>query len=145
LPDGVYRTELTLGRLAELGYVDPPTAGVWTLTVRAGTYRLDCRAIADPVIDCGTHDPSLGHTVEMGTVRGTFHTVWFVHDMEALSNLTGCVRHTVGRYGCGPEGGYHMRWAAVPGGLMFSDFVGLGDEFGPGLGNWLGQPWTRIT
>jgi hypothetical protein len=145
LPDGTYRTQLSTTRLQRLGVDDPSNAGIWTLTVKSGTYRLECRVIADPGTDCGNHDPDLPPTVELGTVHGSAPTVWFVHDMARLARVTGCVRHTEDLEGCGPEGGYHVDWRRVPQGIAFSNYVGLGDEAGPVLGNWIGQPWTRIS
>jgi hypothetical protein len=145
LPNGSYRTQLSTKRLQELGVDDPSNAGIWTLTVKSGTYRLECRVIADPGTDCGNHDPDLPPTVELGTVLGSAPTVWFVHDMARLARVTGCVRHTEDLEGCGPEGGYHLDWRTVPHGIAFSNYVGLGDEAGPVLGNWVGQPWTRIS
>jgi hypothetical protein len=144
-PDGVYRTQLTVKRLAELGWDDPGNAGIWTLTVKSGTYRLDCRVIVDPGTDCGNHDPDLSPTVELGTVLGSSPTVWFVHDMARLARVTGCVRHSEDHEGCGPEGGYHLDWRNVPDGIAFSHYVGLGDEAGPVPGTWLAQAWTRIS
>lgn len=144
-PNGVYRSQLSVKRLQTAGFDDPSNAGIWTLTVKSGSYRLDCLTIADPGIDCGNHSPSLSPTVEIGTVRGTSPTIWFVHDQARLSKLTGCIRHSEGDRGCGPEGGYHLNWRAVPGGVTFSSYVGLGDEAGPVLGIWLTQIWTRIS
>jgi hypothetical protein len=144
-PDGAYRTQLTVKRLQELGFDEPGNAGIWTLTVKSGNYRLDCRVIADPGTDCGNHDPALPPTVELGNVHGSAPTVWFAHDNARLARVTGCVRHTEDLEGCGPEGGYHLDWRTVPHGIAFSNYVGLGDEAGPVLGNWTAQPWIRIS
>jgi hypothetical protein len=75
---------------AEVGMDDTSDAGTWTLTARSGNYRLECRAIANPGVDCGNHFPGGPSTVEMGKLRGTSPTVWFVHDMAQMSKLTGC-------------------------------------------------------
>ena len=144
-PDGVYRTQLTRKRLQELGFDDPGNAGTWTLTVKSGNYQLDCRALADPGVDCGGGDHAGSTTVEIGTLHGGSPTVWFVHDMARLSKVNGCVPRSNASNGCGPEGGYHLRWKKVPTGITFTDYVGLGDEAGPALANWVGQPWTRIS
>jgi hypothetical protein len=144
-PDGVYRTELTQADLQTLGVDDLGMAGIWTLTVESGTYQLDCHTIADPGADCANNDPSVPEMVEIGTLRGASPTVWFVHDMARKSELTGCVRHSQAINGCGPEDGFHLNWREVPEGIVFSDYVGLGDEAGPALANWIAQPWTRIS
>lgn len=147
LPDGVYRTELTTDELIKEGVYDPTNAGIWTMTVKVGTYQLDCQAISDPNFDCGASHPSGPTTVEFGSVRGgSSLTVWFVHDMVQLSRINGCVRHSTGVRGCGLEGGYHMDWKEVPGGIAFSNFVGLGDESGfPPLNNFTVKPWTQVS
>ena len=83
--------------------------------------------------------------VEVGTVHGAGSTVWMVHDMAKKVRLTHCARHGQGADGCGPEDGFHMVWKAVPGRLAFSDYVGIGDEAGPPLANWIIQPWTKVS
>jgi hypothetical protein len=144
LPNGVYRSQLDVALLATLG-ADPSDAGTWTLTVKDGTYRLDCAPMADPGTDCGNDGAYSEIAVEFGTLRGAGSTVWFVHDQQALSKLNGCVPGFQGRGGCGPDGGYHAHWTVVPEGLAFSDFVGLGDEaLEPPLNEKTAQPWKRI-
>lgn len=145
LPGGVYRTQLTVDQLHRFGVDDMGNAGTWTLTVKDGTFQLDCRPIADPGVDCGNHNPSMPPTVEVGTLRGTASTVWFVHDMDRMVQLTGCIRHSQAASGCGPEDAYHYNWKVVPKGISFNHFVGLGDWAGlPELTNFTVQPWTRI-
>ena len=145
-PDGVYRSQLTLKRLQEVGIDDTGDAGTWTLTARSGNYRLECHAIANPGVDCGNHFPGGPSTVEIGRLRGTSPTVWFVHDMAQLSKLTGCIPNSQSSKGCGPDGGYHQSWKTVPQGIAFSDFVGLGDEaMRPALNEWTAQVWIRIS
>jgi len=58
-PDGVYRSQLTLKRLQEVGMDDTSYAGTWTLTARSGNYRLECRAIANP-----TRRPARAYALE---------------------------------------------------------------------------------
>jgi hypothetical protein len=146
LPDGVFRTQLTAADLVRLGVDDPGTAGTWTLKIGSGRYRLDCLSIASPSVDCGNHDPSMPSIVELGFVRGTDRTAWFVHDVAGLTKLTGCVRHSEIAAGCGPEGGYHLAWRNARNGIAFSNFVGLGDEVDePALNVYTAQPWTRIS
>ncbi len=145
-PDGVYRTELTLARVRQLGLDDPSNAGTWTLTVQSGGYQLDCLPIADPRIDCGGGNSSDLSTVELGTVWGSSPTMWFVHDMARLSELTGCIPRSQSETGCGPEGGYHLNWQPEGDTMVFTDFVGLADEAGQSaLNNWTAQPWTIIS
>jgi len=145
IPDGVYRTQIDDTLLRKHGYSDPGNAGTWTLTIRHGTYTLDCKSVATPGVDCGNTDPGLSSLVEVGTVHGTGHTVWMVHDMAKKVRLTHCVRYSQAADGCGPEGGFHMAWQVVPKGLSFSQYVGIGDEDGPPLANWVIQPWTKIS
>jgi hypothetical protein len=145
MPDGVYRSQLTIERAKELGLDDPGMAGTWTLTVKAGTFKLECVATSTPGVECGTHNPALPAVVEVGTLHGTGNTAWFVHDQELLVKLSGCVRHSQKIDGCGPEDAYHLDWKLAGKGLQFNNFVGIGDQaVFPELSNWTVQPWTRI-
>jgi hypothetical protein len=145
LPDGVYRSQLSIERAKQLGLDETGMAGTWTLTVKAGTFKLECKAISQPGIECGTHNPNLPAVVEVGTLHGTGNTVWFVHDQELLVKLSGCVRHSEGVDGCGPEDAYHFDWKRAGKGLRFNNFVGVGDQaVFPELSNWTVQPWTPI-
>src|ERR1700754_1308169 len=45
LPDGVYRSQLSIERAKQLGLDETGMAGTWTLTVKAGTFKLECKAI----------------------------------------------------------------------------------------------------
>jgi hypothetical protein len=145
-PDGVYRTQLPVERLQALGLDDPGHAGTWTLTVKAGTFTLECRPVTAPGIDCGGHDTSLPPLVEVGTLHGTGKTVWFVQDPERRAQLTGCVRHSERANGCGPEDAYHLDCAPTAKGMSCRNYGGLGDQaVFPELSNWTAQPWTRIS
>lgn len=144
-PDGVYRTELTAQRMRALYLDDPGHAGTWTLTVKAGTFRLECRSVAKPG-DCGGRDPAMPPLVEAGTLHGTGKTVWFVQDAELRARLTGCVRHSQGVDGCGPEDPYHFDCTADDTSMVCRNYGGLGDQtVFPELSNWTAQPWTRIS
>lgn len=145
-PDGVYRTQLSVERLRALGVDDPGHAGTWTLTVKSGTFTLECQPVTTPGIDCGGHDPSMPPVVEVGTLRGAGKTVWFVQDPERKVELSGCVRHSERADGCGPEDAYHLDWTLAGDGVSFRDYAGLGDQATfPELSNWTVQPWTRIS
>jgi hypothetical protein len=133
-PAGVYRTQLTVSALQKMGSDNGDGAsGVWTLTVKAGKFQLDCRTIKDPGIDCGGSDG--GANVEVGDVRGSSPEVWLVLDQALKSKLTGC---TLEDEGCGPGDPHHLSWKAVPGGIAFTD----PDR---GIGEWSAQPWTKIS
>lgn len=145
LPNGVYRTQLPVERARELGIDDPGNAGTWTLTVKDGTFKIECVAIKTPGVECGTHDPRMSAVVEVGTLHGTGTTAWFVHDQVLLVKLTGCVRHSQKIDGCGPEDDYHLDWKVAGNGVSFNNFVGIGDQAGfPELSNWTVQPWSHI-
>ncbi len=84
LPDGVYRRELTQQDIAAAGG-DPGDhpAGIWTITVRRGTYEVHCRPVPGPGEVCGgsvTDQP-----LEVGDLRGTGTIVYFVPDAKRLS------------------------------------------------------------
>src|SRR5215217_1413246 len=54
LPDGIYRTEVTVADLAVAGYTNANgNSGTWTLIVKGGTYEIACRPIDDQGTDCG--------------------------------------------------------------------------------------------
>jgi hypothetical protein len=145
-PDGVYRSQLSMERVRDLGMDEPGFAGTWTLTVKAGVFKLECQPVTTPGVDCGGHDPALPPLVEVGTLHGTGNTAWFVQDPEERVRLTGCVRHSQAAAGCGPEDAYHFDWTVAGTVVSFKNYVGLGDQAGfPELSNWTAQPWTRIS
>ena len=138
IPDGVYRTRITAKDLTRLAIEDVGNAGTWTLTISKGSYFLRCAPTTTSGTDCGQDNAPKDILVEVGWLRGTDSTVWFVHDPVRTQTMTGC------NHQC-PMGGYRMTWKSDPKGLTFSNYVGLGDEAGPVLANWLSQPWTRIS
>ena len=138
IPDGVYRTRFTAKDLARLATEDAGNAGTWTLTISKGNYFLRCAPTTTSGADCGQDGEPKNTLVEVGWVRGTGSTVWFVHDPARTQSMTPCNRQC-------PMGGYRMTWTSDPKGLTFSDYVGLGDEAGPVLANWVAQPWTRTS
>lgn len=137
LPDGVYRVEISLDDVeaAGLSNRDGPT-GIWTLEVDDGTYVHSCVPLDLPGTDCGNNLE--GGIVAAGHFRGTGNTVWFVHDEEMVSGLTGCllpISETEPGH-CGPAFDFHMDWALDGDTLTFS-------TEGP-LGELTIEPYTRI-
>jgi TRAP-type C4-dicarboxylate transport system substrate-binding protein len=124
LPDGVYRRELTQQDIAAAGG-DPGShpAGIWTITVRRGTYETRCRPVPGPGEVCGgsvTDQP-----LEVGDLRGAGNIVYFVPDAKRLSRLTGCTL-PVGTENpsCGPDDPYRLGWALSGDTLVFSNTPG---------------------
>ncbi len=124
LPDGVYRRELTQQDIAAVGG-DPGThpAGIWTITVRRGTYEVRCRPVPGPGEVCGgsvTDQP-----LEVGDLRVTGKIAYFVPNAKRLSRLTGCTL-PVGTQNpsCGPDDPYRLGWALSGGTLVFSNTPG---------------------
>lgn len=116
LPDGVFRVEISTEDVAAAGLTNSDgNSGTWTLTIRGGTYELTCRPIDDPGLDCGHTD---GGPLEVGDLRGTGHTVYFVSAGSIVST-------------------YRADWATDGQTLTFSDSVGAAWE-------WLIEPWHRI-
>jgi TRAP-type C4-dicarboxylate transport system substrate-binding protein len=124
LPDGVYRRELTQQDIAAAGGDDGTgPAGIWTITVRRGTYEVHCRPVPGPGEVCGgsvTEKP-----LEVGDLRGTGKIVYFVPDAKKISRLTGCTL-PVGNQNpsCGPDNPYRLRWALMGDKLVFSNIPG---------------------
>jgi hypothetical protein len=138
LPDGVYRSQITLKEITEPA--DAWAAGTWTLRIRQGTYELRCHPAANPGDDCG--GTISDHPVEAGDLRGTGKTVYFVPNPERVSRLTGCklpVSETLPGH-CGPPfEAFRMTWAVASTTLSFDDFVGAVDE-----AQYLIKPWRKI-
>jgi len=122
LPDGVYRVEITLDELVAAGLAnDEDSTGIWTLTIKNGTYEAGCRPIANPGVDCGHGEPKQT-IVEVGDLRGAGQTVNFVPDAKRLSRLVGCklpVSESQPGH-CGPDAPYVATWALTGNGLRFS-------------------------
>ena len=147
LPDGVYRVHLTADELAA-GGEDPGNAGTFTLTIKQGGYRLGCAA--EPGTSCGNGNSATGaheDEVEIGQVRGSGDTVWFVQDNARKHKDTGCVLESQDADGCGPDDAYRLSWSVNGNLLSLKDFYGLGDEAGgaEGYQNFTFKPWTRIS
>lgn len=122
IPNGTYRAYVTAKTLAAKGDPgDDTNSGIWTLTIKDGTYKLACQWI-ETSIGCGDDgNPKLTY-VEDGKVRGAGNTVWFITDLAAVSKLSGCGDD------CGPADPYVEHWKSVSGGIQFSDWFGLGDQ-----------------
>lgn len=143
IPGGVYRTRITSDEVLSLGGDDPSSAGIWTLTVKPGTFALECRPSTNPGEDCGHHLPTKTHPflVEVGQLRGDGTTVWFVDDAALVAKLTGCDPHS--HSGCGAVDPYRLAWQATGSGLQFSSPVGHGNP-AETVTNWTAKPWIKI-
>jgi TRAP-type C4-dicarboxylate transport system substrate-binding protein len=134
LADGVYRRQVTHDDVAAAGG-DPGDhpAGIWTLTVRRGTYEVRCRPVPGPGQVCGgtVEDRPL----EVGDLRGTGKIVYFVPDAQRLSWLTGCklpVSNTLSDH-CGPDDPYRVAWAISGDKLTLTTVPG---SRGGNIGTW---------
>jgi len=134
LADGVYRRQVTHDDVAAVGG-DPGDhpAGIWTLTVRRGTYEVRCRPVPGPGQVCGgtVEDRPL----EVGDLRGTGKIVYFVPDAQRLSRLTGCklpVSNTLSDH-CGPDDPYRVAWAISGDKLTLTTVPG---SRGGNIGTW---------
>lgn len=139
IPGGVYRTSVTWDDVLSLGGDDPSDAGIWTLTVKPGTFALECRPLTNPGEDCGHHRPTKTHPflVEVGQLRGDSTTVWFVDDPALVAKLTGCDPD------CGAVDPYRLAWRATGSGLAFGGDVGAGNP-AETITNLTAKPWTKI-
>lgn len=90
IPDGVYRVSIPDSAVRLGGAPEGPGfSGIWTLTLRAGTYVLTCKPLDQPGHDCGNEVTD--DALEAGYLRGEGATVDFVFDSHLLSKLTGCL------------------------------------------------------
>lgn len=140
LPDGIYRSHITHDELVKAGAEDQGETGTWTLTVRHSAYTMQCRAVSDPAVECGSSGKAGTAYIDAGWLRGgSTGTVWFVHDAARMLALLGCEP-------CGPMGGYRVSWKSGGTGVSFANWVGLGDEAGgmSPVNSLTLQPWTRI-
>jgi hypothetical protein len=145
LPHGVYRTHVTRDELIAHGDDDLSNAGVWTLTVAAGTYRLDCRPVADPGYDCGNSPPT-PTLKELGALRGDGNRAWFIRDINKIAALTGCIPDSEQQNGCGTAATFRLTWADTSSGPRFSAYTDIdGTTRGAtGAVNFTLKPWQKI-
>jgi TRAP-type C4-dicarboxylate transport system substrate-binding protein len=131
LPDGVYRQRVTAADVEAAGLSNNDGwAGTWTMTVRRGTYEGRCRPIASPGEDCGNN--AFDGPLEVGDLRGTGHTLFFVPDAARLSRITGCKLPTssTDNEHCGPDDPYRVTWKISGDELTFSDYAAVGTSLG---------------
>jgi hypothetical protein len=132
LPDGVYRTEITRTEVEAAGMsVTDGFAGIWTLTVRRGTYQANCHPLSADGRDCGNADRT-DVPLEVGDLRGSSHTVYFVPNAERLAKLEGCLlppSSTLTGH-CGPDDPYRENWFLQGKNLILKDYAG---PYGPSL------------
>ncbi|MFF4249846.1 TRAP transporter substrate-binding protein [Streptomyces sp. NPDC001663] len=141
IPDGVYRAEITKADVDAAGgdVAGTHPAGIWTLTVRSGTYEVRCRPVAEPGDDCGAGDPKQP-LVEAGDLRGSGDVVTFVPNAERLSKLTGCELPVSFRPDhCGLDTPYRLKWSLDDEQLVF-DFIG---DIGT-TQSWVIKPYREI-
>jgi TRAP-type C4-dicarboxylate transport system substrate-binding protein len=114
LPNGLYRTEITLADVEAAGATNGPGwTGTWTLEVSDGTYALTCTPLDEPETDCG--HAGTDDVLDAGYLRGTGDTVYFVYDAQLHSQLSGC------ELPCNPLPPYRVTWAMDGDTLRFSD------------------------
>jgi TRAP-type C4-dicarboxylate transport system substrate-binding protein len=141
LPHGLYRVEITRADLAAAGQAeDPGLSGTWTLAIRPGEYRLSCRPLTEPGIDCA--NSSYDGPLDVGEVRGSGNVVFFTYRPALLAKLTGCLLPTSGSAPdhCFPGGGpVRMTWTLEGKSLAFGNYVSDWTNV-----QYLIKPWQKI-
>ncbi|WP_170322335.1 TRAP transporter substrate-binding protein [Acrocarpospora macrocephala] len=141
LPEGTYRVRITKQDVAQFGgdVADSHPAGTWTLKVEGGTYQGSCRPVADPGDDCGTSDSTM--PLEVGDLRGSGDTVYFVPNPDLLAKLTGCKLPVSSQLAdhCGPGDPYRLTWKLADGQLTFAVDGPVG-----GMQSYVMLPWKKI-
>jgi hypothetical protein len=140
VPDGVYRTSLTKDEVLAAGGYDPSSAGTWTLTLKRGTYQLECVWVDDDGDDCG-HSGHKKMIVEAGKTAGDATYLWFEYSKAETTKLNGMPD------GNPSDGNYRVSWR-----LQGSDLVMTHVWVGPSVGsqpddvnNVTIKPWKKIS
>lgn len=142
IPNGVYRVQLTRDEVTAAGYQNNAghPAGTWTLTIADGTYELRCTPIANPHDDCGTAVSD--QPVEVGDLKGTGNTVYFVGNLDRMQQMTGCLLPPSGTVPghCGPVDPYRADWATDGTTLTFTNYAGANGD----VATFTVKPWQQI-
>jgi hypothetical protein len=147
LPNGTYRAEITQQDVVDAGFgQDDASAGLYTLTIEDGTYRIDCTPISPPgSVDCW-YGQVLPADVdwnprEVGTVTGGATTAYFAHDPALEAQLTDCNPETSGQpSSCGEPWRLSVTWRLDGEMLTFDDQVATEPNYPFAV-----KPWTKIS
>ena len=141
MPDGLYRVQNTLDEVIAAGYTNGGhPAGTWTLTVQDGSFELRCTPLTTPGDECGgmvTDQP-----LEVGDLKGTGNTVYFIGDLDRLQEVTGCLLppSRTNAAHCGHPDQYRMDWAIDGGAITFTSHGAA-----PGQASvYMVKPWEKI-
>jgi TRAP-type C4-dicarboxylate transport system substrate-binding protein len=138
LPDGTYRTEISLADVEAAGLDNGPGwTGMWTLQVSDGTYALSCRLLDLPSKDCGNSGLPEA-TYAAGLLRGSGNRVTLVFEAEALAEHVGCALPISEEPPCIETPPVTMTWALDGDELTFSDASGEVEAA------FVLQPWQKI-
>jgi TRAP-type C4-dicarboxylate transport system substrate-binding protein len=148
IPDGVYRNDVSVDELAAL-HVGPAAegaTGVWTLTVADGTFELDCTPRTESSgIDC-YYTEQLGpgfdaSPLEVGTLTGAGHTMWFEHDTSQAHRLSDCTlpASETGETSCLPWFAHRVDWSLDDNELVMSNLVSTSPSY-----QLISGAWTKI-
>lgn len=147
LPDGTYRAEISIAELVASGFGEPARghAGIYTLVVDDGSFRIDCTPVSPPGnIDCWyaqvlpagwDYNPRV-----VGTVTGDETTAYFVHDPALEEELTDCnLAVKAVPSSCAPPYRSLVTFHLDGDTLTFTDQVANELNYGFAV-----KPWTRI-
>jgi TRAP-type C4-dicarboxylate transport system substrate-binding protein len=148
LPDGVYRVEIDREDVIATG-IGPPAegiTGVWTLTVAAGRYTVDCTPLRESTgIDC-TYGERLPRGFDMnprevGRITGDDTVAYFSHDMAEEERLTDCTSQNprTPYEACFQSSTNRVSWTLNGDQLTFTDMVADEPAF-----YYIAEPWRRI-
>ena len=138
LPDGIYRTEISLADVEAAGLDNGPGwTGMWTLQVSNGTYAMSCRLLDLPSKDCGNSGLPEA-TYAAGLLRGSGNRLTLVFDAEALAEHVGCELPLSEVPPCIETPPVTMTWALDGDELTFSDPSGSVEAA------FVIKPWQKI-